>query len=178
MGTTARGLPYPEPGAAADIPADIKALADAVNALPPEFRGARAYRAADADLPSATVVAAGVDTEDFDTHDLYTGGSGILLKRAGWWLVIAQVYYAPNGTGERQAIIQRSLEGVGPYTTEAFTVAVPSAATSCAVGVATVLRCLTSADTVIVAGWQNSGAPLTVFGGRANTWMSAHYLGA
>ena len=93
-----------------DILVYTSALAKIVGKTPTEVaallgKGARVYHDAAQSIPNSTTAYLAFNSERWDTdaiHDIVTNNSRLTCKTAGRYLIITQVEWAYNSTGERQ----------------------------------------------------------------------------
>jgi hypothetical protein len=125
-------------------------------------------------LPHATNTAIQFDTEDFDTDGLATLGTSndrLTIVTPGLYLVVAQVAFASNGTGNRAALLTRS------GTVFARTLAGPAAGNAHAVQAQKLIR-LVANDFLTVLGFQSSGAALNSDIGGGGCFLQATWIAA
>lgn len=111
-GSTANGFPYPGPLDDPDVPADVQALAEAIESVLGAPHAAYAYQ-----LTTGTALANGVggpvlfDAELYDVGGLHSTVSNtgrMTAVKAGKYHVIGGICYPGNVTGLRQALIRKN----------------------------------------------------------------------
>lgn len=155
---------------------------DAVNFLlnPPTCR---VYQgSAGTTLATATATLLPFDTESWDTdasHSTSTNPSRLTAVTAGKYLVVAQVSYAANATGQRYVTLRKNSAGSGTGGTLVDRVSVDAVGSgSTSVFCVTEVWLSTAGDYLEVFGEQSSGGNLaTNTGASASfasmTWQSA-----
>lgn len=113
MGSTGiLALPYPAATAPPNVPGDLQALAEAIEASLLEPPRCCAYQGT-----AATTLTTGVyaplplDTELYDAsamHSTVTATTKIVIARAGTYCISGTVGFATNATGIRTAVIQKN----------------------------------------------------------------------
>ena len=119
------------------------------------------------------------DSESFDTasiHDTSTNTERFTLVRDGLWLVVAQVVFASNSTGDRLGRLL--LNGVGGAPLSQVNLHTASGNTT-RFTVQTLVYTSTTTDYVGLQVYQDSGGALNLSGGSAaSTSLSVVWLGA
>lgn len=112
-------------------------------------------------IPNDTTTTLTYNTEDYDTHDLHSttiNPSRLTCKHAGKYLIVANVRFAINPTGERVVEIRRS----GSLAAQSRVGANPVAGTGRTVLNVTTVEDLNVGDYLEVSVFQNSGSSLDV----------------
>jgi hypothetical protein len=138
---------------AADITTPINNLTNR-----PIFKG---YQSAAQSIANNSITAITMDTEAVDSengHSTSSNTSRYVAPVAGWYLVIGQVAFAANGTGNR--LVEIRINGAGAATNLAQTVILtPGAANGSALSAVSLIQ-LAAGDYVEVYGYQTSGGAL------------------
>lgn len=149
---------------------------DAVNFLlnPPT---ARVYQGtAGTTLTTATATLIPFDAESWDTdscHSLATNTSRLVATTAGKYLVVAQVSYAANATGQRYVTLRKNSAGSSSGGTLIDSVSVDAMASgSTSVFLVTEVWLSTAGDYLEVFGQQSSGGNLATNTGASATFCS------
>jgi hypothetical protein len=152
---------------AADITTPINNLAAV-----PVFKG---YQSAAQSIANNSITALGMDTEAVDSesaHSTSVNTSRYVAPVAGWYLVIAYVAFAANGTGNR--LVEIRVNGAGAATNLAQTVnQTPGAANGSALSAASLIL-LQAGDYVEAYGYQTSGGALNT--SPAQTGMQVAWI--
>lgn len=126
-------------------------------------------KSADQSIANNTVTEITWDTEDADFGGIHSGSNATVSPSAGLWLMIADVSFAPNGTGSRQIKITE-----GASTDIAF---MENSGQGSAVSQRMALPILwvvpDAGATYKVRALQTSGGSLNVLGVRSSYFMVA-----
>jgi hypothetical protein len=142
------------------------------------FVGVKVYQTADQSMSNATFTAITFNSETFDTdgfHSTTTNTSRLTVPagKAGYYLVIAQLAYNGNATGQRQAEV--TVNGAGGFgkfiQLNAGSSYVPQPK-------GTTILNLAVGDYVELNGYQDSGGSLSNYSGVGQTFLSMQFLGA
>lgn len=138
--------------------------------------GARVYDASTQTLTTGSAAFINFDSETFDTdtmHDTVTNNTRLTATTAGKYLVIGQMEFAANATGERRLSI-----GKNGATNDVATVVHDAAASGETRIIVAGFVDLSATDYVQLEAWQNSGGNLNVSGGPNSSWFSAMRVAA
>lgn len=154
-------LPYPEPSSSVDVPRDIKALADAIDALttlrPPTVQLRQSVAQS---IPAGSPTGLLFDIEELDTHGMHSTASQtsrIIPPVAGWYRVAGSVTYVAGTTNRRGA--NWAVNGVAIYGT----INNPMLASITIVDAPNVLVKLNVGDYLELQGYQDTSAALSTF---------------
>lgn len=137
-------------------------------------RWARVSRNANQAIDHAEETAISFDTEAADANAMRDAGNPtrVVLNKVGLWMVLGQITYATNATGDRSAILH--LNGAQDALEEH-----PAAsALPTVLQVHSLILASAATDYVELVAYQTSGTALNVSGGASVTWLSAVFLGA
>ena len=173
MGTTAAGLPYPDPTApVAEFDLQLKAALQAFESEVLNYR-CRVYRTAVQAIASGVQAAISWDAETTDAKNLHNTGlnpTRVTVGKAGRYQVLAQCAFTNNATGYRELQVHKN--GVAVSTLRLAPFATPAnyyqivASVLCAAG-----------DYLELKVTQNSGAALNTSLGDDGMWMDVSYVG-
>jgi hypothetical protein len=180
MGTTpVYALPYPEAVEPADVPLDMRELAERVELALPLQPSVRVYHNAGQPISNGVETVLAFNSERWDTaagaastmHDPATNNSRLTCRYAGKYHVTANIEFAANATGQRQVYLR--INGTpGQY---AGFVSTPGSGFSVGLIVSGVLD-LAVNDYVQVFVYQNSGGSLTVSGSSATNFYGCDFM--
>lgn len=162
MPTTPRGLVYPASTAAPDVPADMQALAESIEAVWDGQPYCVVHNASAQSLTSGTIAVLTQDTDDSDVlamHSTATNTSRIVAPSAGLYIAYATLNFAAHATGVRIGNIRKNAAGSSVGGTSLGYVELATSGTITYVQVMG-LTYLAATDYVEVFGYQNSGGAL------------------
>lgn len=139
--------------------------------------GARVFKSANQNIPNNTWTSVTFDREDYDTdtiHDNVVSNTRLTCKTAGKYIIVAEIWFAHNAAGERQA--RFVLNGVTSFFFLAFD-PTQVAGLPFVAPLATIWD-LPVTDFVELQVYQNSGAGLNLDGGvTAQTHFAMQRIG-
>lgn len=120
--TTSLKLPYPLVGDPANVPADIKALAEKTD---DNSKICLLKRDTSQAIPTGIATILNFPVEVYDPHSMYSGSAGtdpdrITLPFPGIWQITASAIWAANSTGARQILVQSESAAFADIETVAF----------------------------------------------------------
>ena len=152
----------------------LGSLADTGRTLSP-----RVYRTSDVNITDGTDTTVTWQADEFDALGHWSSGSSVTVKVPGRYLIVAQVRFAANATGHRDAWIM--VDQSAPPTPAGRSVArtqVPATSGSPTYfQVVSQPVALGTNDTVELRVRQNSGGTLALIGGAYDTALALTYLG-
>lgn len=162
MPTTPRGLVYPSSTAAPNVPSDMQALAQSIEAVWDGQYYCVSRGSGSQSLTSATMTAITMDTDDSDAYAMHSTSSNtsrILAPAAGIYLGTATVNFASNATGVRILTLRKNSGGVGTAGTQLGYIEL-SAATAIHYMQVTGIIQMAATDYLELFAYQNSGGAL------------------
>jgi hypothetical protein len=114
MATTPRGLPYPASTDTPDVPADIQALAEAMEDVFDTQPYCSVQNNTTQSIATATWTVATFDTDNSDAYAMHSTSSNtsrIIAPAAGLYIVTAVFAFANNATGTRKAQLRKNSAG-------------------------------------------------------------------
>lgn len=125
-------------------------------------------------MASSTVVTMTWPTPVYDSYGGYAAGNPTRYtpQVAGWYLVVANLGIAPNGTGFRMCHVLKN----GSTTASETSLSAATAGFNSVMGVTALVNCNGTTDYFEVQGDQSSGAPLNTITGLTNMtvlWVHA-----
>lgn len=162
MATTPRGLVYPASSAAPNVPADMQALAESVEAVWNNQPYCVTRNSTTQSLTTATMTPVVCDTDDDDgqaMHSTSSNTSRIVAPANGFYIGTATVSFASNATGVRILTLRKNSGGVGTAGTQLGYVEL-SAASAIHYMQVTGLIYLGATDYLELFAYQNSGGAL------------------
>lgn len=147
----------------------IKAYVDASSGIPKKVR---VYKDSAQSITNNTETLITFNQETFDNdtmHDNATNNSRITITTAGVYLIKAQLAFASNSTGYRQALFKKSNSSALAYVTIA---AANGERTNVQI---TTLAELSASDYIEVYGRQTSGGNLNIEGAASDPYYATHF---
>lgn len=162
MPTTPRGLVYPSSTDDPNVPADMQALAQSIEAVWDGQPYCVTHHSTTQSLTTATMTAVSIDTDDSDVlgmHSTSTNTSRIVAPSAGLYIGTATVSFASNSTGVRILTLRKNSGGVGTAGTQLGYIEI-SAATAIHYMQVQGIIALAASDYLELFAYQNSGGAL------------------
>lgn len=144
--------------------------------LPGREPSCKVRQSAAQSIPNATYSALLMDTEEWDPSDMHstvTNTSRVTIAESGLYLVIGQILYANQTTGERRAVVVTNgvLDAKDPH------VVIRASAGAAHLFEVVGELSLVAGDYVELYGYHNQGAALSTAGG-GYTHLSVRRVGA
>lgn len=163
MATTPRGLPYPASTDTPDVPADIQALAEAMEDVFDNQPYCSVQNNTTQSISTASWTAATFDTDNSDAYSMHSTSSNtsrIIAPAAGLYIVTANFAFASNGTGTRKAQLRKNAAGVSTSGTSlGHTGGAPQTALQYFGSISAIVQ-LAASDYVELFVYQDSGGSL------------------
>jgi hypothetical protein len=178
MSSTALGIPYPQSTDDVNPPADLQALAVAVNTLltslfnPPK---ARIHCSATQSIANVTPTVMTMDTTDFDTDTMADlANNQLVISTAGTYMISGEICWTSNATGYREALLYA---GPGATTLVAVDMRITTGAAVPTTQAVTAVVQLNVGDVIQLKGAQASTAALVSVSANGAPSLSAIRIG-